>query len=91
MRRPYTGHTDPSRFKHKFGTPLGEPCIMCGRRVYPVRLRVHMVDGGSQFASLDEPDDPYDSEMGWQAIGPDCANQLPQNFLLRVQEEDTHG
>ena len=83
MRIPYTGHANPSRFKHRFGTPKGEPCIQCGRRVYPVKLRVHMVNGGYEFASLDEPDDPWESEMGWQAIGSDCARKLPLNFIQR--------
>jgi hypothetical protein len=81
MRIPYQGHPDPTKFKHRFGTPVGEPCLQCGRRVYPVKLRVHMVNGGSELASIDEPDDPWDSEMGWHAIGPECAKKLPPNFV----------
>jgi hypothetical protein len=87
MRIPYTGHQDLSRFTHRAGTPAGEPCIQCGRRVYPVKLRVHMVNGGAEFASIDEPDDTPESEMGWQAIGPECAKTFPPHFVETFTEE----
>jgi hypothetical protein len=78
MRLKYTGHQDRSRFKHRFGTPPGTPCIWCGRRVYPVNAWIRLVNGGTEVASLEEPGD-----LGWQAIGADCAKRLPPEFVKK--------
>jgi hypothetical protein len=74
--------------------PCGEgewPCLLCCRPIKPGRgWWVHMVDGGEHLVSRDEspacdPNDPGD--MGFHAVGPDCAKLVPREYLISHRSE----
>lgn len=67
--------------------PAGEACVICGKRVYPVVSQVHMGPGGEGFMPAADPDYAATEEMGWWAIGPECAKKLPAGYVITNKKD----
>lgn len=60
------------------------PCVICNREVRkPTKNFVHIVNGGSHFASYNLPEKDIRDSLGLLPIGPECKNKLPKDFIFR--------
>lgn len=59
--------------------PNDHECRVCGRGVSDRSAWwIHVVDGGSTIAPIEDPDTEDPSDTGWHPVGQYCARRIPR-------------
>jgi hypothetical protein len=69
--------------------PEREPCVVCGKPCGKRPWLAHLIAGGDRFAQPGEEESDPAADVGWHAVGSECAKGLRAQGveLIRAPEE----